>query len=198
MPTEAFFKLEEEKKRALLQSAVCEFSQLPYDKVSVFKIAKNAGISRSAFYYYFKDKEDIYQHIVSLVFENMANQLRETEKRHDPFTLCREIFMYAAQLKGTDQEALIRQLIANMKPDDAAKMLRQMESCVTQQYLAYFKGGLENLNVSSERDFLEFSFLLVSGLLYALRLYFIEGQSLSAAEEGLNRMFMMIRHGVLK
>ena len=59
MPAEAFFKLEKEKQNILLKSAVKEFSSLPYAKVSVFKIAQNAQVSRSGFYYYFKDKADI-------------------------------------------------------------------------------------------------------------------------------------------
>lgn len=198
MPTEAFFKLEEEKKRALLQSAIYEFSQLPYDRVSVFKIAKNAEISRSAFYYYFKDKEDIYQHITGLVFEQLAGQLRETKKNHDIFTLGLEIFAQVAKLKGTEWEALLQQLIANMKPNDAAKLLRQLETCAAQRYVSYFKEGLENLKISSETDFLELSFLLIGSVLYALRLYLMEGESLSAAESRLERMFAMIKHGVLK
>lgn len=198
MPTEAFFKLEEEKKRTLLQSAIREFSQLPYDKVSVFKIAKNAEISRSAFYYYFKDKEDIYQHITGLVVEELAGQLKKTKKNHDVFTLGLEVFQQVARLKGTEWEALLQQLIANMKPNDAAKLLRQLEACAAQSYASYFKGGLENLNISSETDFLELSFLIISSVLYASRLYLMEGESLSAAESRLERMFEMIKRGVLK
>lgn len=198
MPTEAFFKLEEDKKRALLQSAICEFSQLPYDKVSVFKIAKNAEISRSAFYYYFKDKEDIYQHITGLVFEKMAGQLKEAKENHDLFTLSLEVFTQAAKLKGTEWEALGQQLIANMKPADAAKLLRQVEECAAQSYVSYLKGGLENLKISSETDFLELSFLLISSVLYALRLYLMEGESFSSAKDKLESMFEMIKHGVVK
>ena len=65
MPSDAFFKLEEEKKNKLLESAMKEFSVLPYEKVSVFKIAQKAGISRSVFYYYFKDKRDIYNYLIA-------------------------------------------------------------------------------------------------------------------------------------
>ena len=54
MPNEAFFHLEDGKKQVLLKSAIAEFSALPYEKVSIFKIAEKAGISRSGFYYYFK------------------------------------------------------------------------------------------------------------------------------------------------
>ncbi|MCI9598069.1 MAG: TetR/AcrR family transcriptional regulator [Firmicutes bacterium] len=198
MPTKSFFNLEDEKKNVLLRSAICEFSLLPYDKVSVFKIAKNAGISRSAFYYYFKDKEDIYHYIVGLVFEKLAGQLKETKEQNDVFTLGMAFFTQAAKLKGTEWEALVQQLIANMKSNDAAKLLRQMEACAAQTYFSYLKGGLENLNISSETDFLELSFLLISSVIYALRSYLMEGESFSAAEGKLERMFEMIRHGVLK
>ncbi len=195
MPTEAFSKLEEGKKRALLQSAICEFSQLPYDKVSVFNIAKNAGISRSAFYYYFKDKEDIYHHITSLVLQKLMG---EVEESLDLFALGREAFSQAAKLKGTEWESLGKQLISNIKPDDAANLLRQMEARLSQNYISHPRGGFENLKVSSEGEFLELSFLLVSSVLYALRSYLMEGESLSAAESKLEHMFEIIKHGVLK
>ncbi len=198
MPTEAFSKLEEGKKRALLQSAICEFSQLPYDKVSVFNIAKNAGISRSAFYYYFKDKEDIYHHITGFVLQKLMGEMGEMEESLDLFALGREAFSQAAKLKDTEWESLGKQLISNIKPDDAANLLRQMEACASQNYISHLRGGFENLKVSSEGEFLELSFLLVSSVLYALRSYLMEGESLSAAESKLEHMFEIIKHGVLK
>ncbi len=61
MPPEAFYKLPPDKKHAILDAAEQEFSAHSYDKVSVFNIARNAGMSRSGLYYYISGKEDIYQ-----------------------------------------------------------------------------------------------------------------------------------------
>ena len=91
MPNEAFFHLEEEKKEALLKSAISEFSALPYDKVSIFKIAQNAGISRSSFYYYFKSKEDIYQYLLKQIKMEFIEKLDQEERQYDLFAFCRRI-----------------------------------------------------------------------------------------------------------
>ena len=61
MPMPAFDRLPPDKQDAIIDSAIAEFSENPYEKVSIFLIAKRAGMSRSGFYYYFSGKEDVYR-----------------------------------------------------------------------------------------------------------------------------------------
>ena len=108
MPTEAFFHLEEQKKMVLLESAVSEFSALPYEKVSIFKIAQNAGVSRSGFYYYFKDKEDIYKYLIDQIKEEFMTELGKDKRRYDIFAFCKKNLLSAGQCErnqpgSTDQ-----------------------------------------------------------------------------------------------
>mgnify|MGYP000403050715 CR=1 FL=1 len=56
MPTQRFLKLKEEKKQAILEAAVHEFSRVPYSSASINQIIKEADISRGSFYTYFEDK----------------------------------------------------------------------------------------------------------------------------------------------
>ena len=63
MPTERFDRLAPDKKKAILQAAVVEFSRVPFEKVSINKIIKNADISRGSFYTYFEDKRDLLQFV---------------------------------------------------------------------------------------------------------------------------------------
>lgn len=63
MPTERFDRLPPDKKKAILQAAVVEFSRVPFEKVSINKIIKNADISRGSFYTYFEDKRDLLQFV---------------------------------------------------------------------------------------------------------------------------------------
>ena len=73
MPTQRFLKLKEEKKQAILEAAVHEFSRVPYSSASINQIIKEADISRGSFYTYFEDKWDL----LGCMFEENQNRLRE-------------------------------------------------------------------------------------------------------------------------
>lgn len=64
MPRSTFERLTKEKKERLLQAALKEFSRVPYHEASINRIIEEATISRGSFYQYFKDKEDLYQHLL--------------------------------------------------------------------------------------------------------------------------------------
>ncbi len=59
MPSPRFMRLSAEKQAAIWEAAVQEFLDKPYEKVSINKIIKQAGISRGSFYTYFVDKRDL-------------------------------------------------------------------------------------------------------------------------------------------
>ncbi|QWG63658.1 TetR/AcrR family transcriptional regulator [Bacillus mycoides] len=60
MPKQTFFNLASEKKEALIQAAMKEFSRVPLFEASISNIIKDAGIPRGSFYQYFEDKEDVF------------------------------------------------------------------------------------------------------------------------------------------
>lgn len=53
-----------DKCRALLDAALDEFSCKSYDEASLNGILKAAGVSKSAFYYHFENKEQLYLHLL--------------------------------------------------------------------------------------------------------------------------------------
>ncbi len=59
MPSERFMRLSGEKQTVIWKAAVEEFIAQPYEKVSINKIIKQAGISRGSFYTYFEDKREL-------------------------------------------------------------------------------------------------------------------------------------------
>lgn len=97
MPTERFFRLSENKKRAIREAAKKEFSRVPYEKVSINQIIQNADISRGSFYTYFEDKEDVvrwlFQDHCAAVMEFCRVQL---ESHGDAITLLENLFEYLA------------------------------------------------------------------------------------------------------
>ena len=197
MPNEAFCHLEDGKKQVLLKSAIAEFSALPYEKVSIFKIAEKAGISRSGFYYYFKDKEDIYSYLLEEQKHIFLQELEGKGKKYDIFSFSKEIFKQLAKMKGTENEAFFKQVVANMKPDDTNVFLDQIEACTQRGKFIYLQ-GLETLNINSKQELMGLTCLLIGSTMYALQRYLASDESMSAAEERLEQMFDMIRYGVVK
>lgn len=89
MPTQRFLKLKDEKKQAILEAAVHEFSRVPYWAASINQIIKNAGISRGSFYTYFEDKDDLMQYMLRGFREGFQNKVMEVlkEERGNPFAV---------------------------------------------------------------------------------------------------------------
>ena len=79
MPSDTFLRLNDEKKKKLVDASFKEFSLYNFNDVSINRIIKEAGISRGSFYMYFVDKKDLYfylleQHLEILI-TNMKNDL---------------------------------------------------------------------------------------------------------------------------
>lgn len=196
MPAEAFFKLEKEKQNILLKSAVKEFSSLPYAKVSVFKIAQNAQVSRSGFYYYFKDKADIYQYLILRIKEEFLTGL-EKNKKYDIFSFYRKIFDFVASFKGTERESFFRQIMANMRPEDLKDFFAKMEFCTSQGHFEYLC-DLENLDLVSSSELMALNWMLISGTMYALQHYLEGEEDRNTALSKQEQVFRIVKYGILR
>lgn len=120
MPSERFYRLSEEKKGLIWKASMKEFIGEPYEKVSINKIIRNAGISRGSFYTYFEDKRDL----LSFLLEDTAKKWREfcleglDKSGGDVFLMMESLLDYALQFcKNNDLFSLHKNLI--MYPDDA-------------------------------------------------------------------------------
>lgn len=87
MPTQRFLKLKEEKKQAILEAAVHEFSRVPYSSASINQIIREADISRGSFYTYFEDKDDLMRYMLRGFRDGCQNKILGTldEQSGDPF-----------------------------------------------------------------------------------------------------------------
>ena len=57
-------KQDKETRSKLLQSAREEFMEKGYMKASLRNICRNAGVTTGALYFFFKDKEDLYESLI--------------------------------------------------------------------------------------------------------------------------------------
>lgn len=94
MPTDTFFRLPEEKRARIMESAWAEITRVPYDEVSINRIVQGADIPRGSFYQYFKDKEDVF---LSAIDESRSRILAlchdELERTNgDPFAMMPRVY----------------------------------------------------------------------------------------------------------
>lgn len=80
MPLPRFHKLELAKQRELLDAAATELAENGYEGASIASVVERAGASKSAVYYYFEDKEDLFQ----TVLERSIQDAMATVGDHDP------------------------------------------------------------------------------------------------------------------
>jgi len=70
-------KEESETKERLLAAAKKEFLEKGYQDASLRSICKNAGVTTGALYFFFKDKEDLFESLVSEVSEGAISMLKQ-------------------------------------------------------------------------------------------------------------------------
>lgn len=66
MPKDTFINLSEEKRGQILDIAIKEFAEHPYNVASVSKIVREAGIAKGSIYQYFENKKELYRYLVKL------------------------------------------------------------------------------------------------------------------------------------
>lgn len=76
MPTATYFNLPDEKRSRIFQAAVNEFAKRNIDAASLANIVTEARISRGSIYQYFRDKEDLYIHVIELLREKRAEYVK--------------------------------------------------------------------------------------------------------------------------
>ena len=195
MPTDAFFKLNDIKKKQLIDSAIREFSSLPYEKVSIFKIAQNAEVSRSGFYYYFKDKKDIYEYLINDLKDELIDKYIDSEKTINIFLLGKYIFQFIAGIKGSGRESLFRNIVQNTKPDDI-KMLFSLISEPNKPCDVNF--SMDGMCIESHDQLSGIVMYMATGIMYSVSGYLEDEYSYETAESKLEDLFNIIKYGILK
>lgn len=75
------------RRRAILEAAGSCFARYGYDKTTLDDIARIVGINKASFYYYFKNKEDIFS---ELIREEADGFILETVRKADAVVTCKE------------------------------------------------------------------------------------------------------------
>lgn len=138
MPKQTFFNLELSRQETIIEAAINEFSQRPFEQASLTRIVENSGIAKGSMYQYFHDKLDLYLYIVDLAYEKKRVYLSQA-------------FQHGNQLFDT-LEAYYRQsyLFANEHP-----LLHQVANQYWDSRADVLQGNLEKGRLSRSEDFAE-------------------------------------------
>ena len=71
MATSRFKNLDPEKQAKILDAAADEFAEKGYETASINQIIEQAGISKGSMYYYFEDKRDLYDTVITDATERL-------------------------------------------------------------------------------------------------------------------------------
>jgi AcrR family transcriptional regulator len=113
MPSPTFHKLSASKQKQIVETALIEFSLLPYDKVSIFQIAKKSEVSRGTFYEYFENKLDIYHYLLELFFAGFLASSNLQEDRLNIFDVAEALYDYIVDNQPQLERNFIRMILKN-------------------------------------------------------------------------------------
>lgn len=115
MPTKAFYNLDTNKQKTILDAAKREFSDNYYEDASINKIIKEINMPRGSFYLYFQNKEDLYLYILELYLKKFKRILLDLleQDNHDIFKSFISLYDHVVNI-NTMEKDLIDKIFINM------------------------------------------------------------------------------------
>ena len=122
MPKSVFYKISHDRKNKLIKPAVKEFVSKPYNKITVSSLTDTMRILRTDFYYYFSDKDDIYDAIL----EDFYNSIIK-EKSDATFQDALKIFFEkVVEIDSSRLKQYVIDITENYHPQFAVELSKRM------------------------------------------------------------------------
>ena len=119
-----------DRTRTLLISAASElFATHGYDRTSVDRIIKQAGVSKGAFYHHFSSKEEILDAVTAFMVADAMTEIRAAVADASADAIVRlNRFLSASRNWRLAHFGLLREVIVVLHRDENAPMLRKIEA----------------------------------------------------------------------
>lgn len=205
MATDRFVRLPKEKQEVILRAAIKEFAQVPFDKVSINKIIKEADISRGSFYTYFVDKKDVLHYIImnTLIQYKKAFLKSLRKNQGDIWEALEDLLDYS--INSCFKHGLFdffRNIALYSNSDD---MLGEFfkDSGAENEGERLGRWVFENidktlLKIQRFDDFALFMDLAMSSMMMALRSYYKDEKALDQIRLEYHRKLEILRYGVCR
>jgi AcrR family transcriptional regulator len=165
----------------ILQAALRLYRKFGPTKVTMDNLAKATDRSRTSLYYYFKDRDAIFQAVMERIAEDVAGEIRSAvtlakglDAKIYAFCLAKikttdgwkRVFLTMDQLMGADEKSKHSKLM-----DALHKKLMHLESGILVDALSGFEGQKARIANTAEFDMLAF---IISSSVRGVRREFIE------------------------
>lgn len=205
MPKQTFFNLPEEKRERILNEAVMEFKNYNFDMASINRIVEKSGISKGSFYQYFKDKEDLYIYIMTIIGDKKIEYLTPTLMNFNELSFyeaLREMYRVGIQFALENPDYL--EIGTRMMRDTSGIMLKIRDTFSPkgdEMFIALLKKGQNMGDIRLDLDLKLVAKLLISMQMSVVDYYFEkhqdEGYSMKIMEE-LDKFFDLLKNGISK
>lgn len=202
MPTTTFFNLPEEKREKILCAIREEFSRVQFDKVSINKIVKAAGISRGSFYQYFADKYDMLSYLLSDYHQQLFAHARENliATGGDVFEVFSDMLDFAVKFVTEEKtNSFFKNILADVKISAglySQHPQKQGVSMLLEQLAPYM--DLNPLDVRSEDDFPNMIEILASTTRDAVAKIFHDMSQYESVQSSYAAKLALLKRGFLK
>lgn len=207
MPTERFNRLPEAKRQAIREAALKEFSRVPFDKVSINQIIRNADISRGSFYTYFVDKQDMVEFLLKDKFEEMQKLCKDELDRNggDYFAMVEEMFEFFTEelRRNPDMVNIARNIFSNKENNELVGIESwpcpdNMASPGSPARWMYDNVDRTRFRFETVEDFSSLAILAMSSLAVSLRQYYEYPQELECIRKTFKRSLDILKYGAYK
>lgn len=132
------------------QSAIKIFGEKGYDCASIQEITTDAGISKGIIYHYFKDKEALYLHCLTLTLTEFLNYFHQNMPKEPTLLFFLEIRI--AFLKDYPAYKQLFQYISEESPLALQPKIRELKEPLRQCNLTYYESILDTIPLGKGID----------------------------------------------
>lgn len=205
MPSETFYKLNEEKRKKIITAMKKEFSKTTFDEASINKIVQDAGISKGSFFQYFESKEEAINYLITLKMEKEVELFKETLKNNEGNLERVFLHLFNVMKEGQCEEerCLMANIFKNLMSDKHKFMKlhkeRMKESSLKNELIETYKGIDKSIyQIETEQQYLIVINMLVNVLRSNLMEVFTKKSSINQAEEQFKYELNIIMKGIGK
>lgn len=201
MVKQTFYNLPKEKKRRIIKASINEIIGNSYDKISINKIVKNAGISRGSFYQYFDEKSDLFE----LIMQNFTLELKNRfidimiSNKGDILLSALDIFDFMANSPTLIEYSNLLKVLFTVKRVDIEFF--DSKKCECDKTFAEELKPLINTEMynTDNEDNINYIINIVTSILFRhIFELFVIGIDRNEVRKNLSCVFMLIKNGIAR
>lgn len=120
-------------KEKIILAAKKTFTSKGFDGTSVDEIAKEAGITKSLLYYYFKSKEEVFYELMKKTMENLVLKLGEERKKAN-LESREETFRFGINILKNELDVLRTAVSEALKTTEKTSIIFQLPALVFDEF----------------------------------------------------------------